>query len=418
MGVARRAVCLLFAVTACNSEHIVRVPPVVTAAVTDVWGGAALRLESDAFVGADSVPVVTVGTDTLAVRSDSAGAAVVRTPTDDGLPTFVVHFASGDSSLVEGVHVHGFLAVHAGPAVRGSLTQVPGLGDVIALAYGAGGSIVRVDLARQTATPLAVPGNTNFGCAMASVVPAADDPSVITTRSLPTCSLLALRVSDLSVVDSLHLGLANGSSVTAIHLGTGRWVYSQKNFVIVVPSTGPSWQDSILYGYHFLSAPAPYNIAVPLQAQRTVPVYDVLTAQHRYHLPVTWSSGAAFSPGFDTLFVAGPVGLNGGWLYSLSTQSGARLDSVGVAPWFNSIGSNSAMQADPSGPWLYVSNEASVRVYDRRTLDQVADLRFPLPTRQTFVSSIIISANRVGYLVLNDLDVVAPPLIYSFSLMP
>ncbi len=158
-------------------------------------------------------------------------------------------------------------------------------------------------------------------------------------------------------------------------------------------------------------------------------------ARGRYTIAVlTRAYSAAFTPGGDTLLVAGDSA-NEPVLLAIAAGSGAVLARAQLSG--GQFLGGRAVAVDPVRPWLYVGWQGAhgnpfsvdsfyVDVYDRRSLALVATLRPPttviqgLPASQYFNDWVFVmdAAQRHLYLTANVTNAGVPSWVYEYDLMP
>ncbi len=378
---AVRVTILLLAVTACGTERITT-PDHAVSADADGWSGGTLLLRSAAFVGADSVPLIVVGAETLAVKSLSPGSALIQLPDTNGVITLSVRFRTGGDAVAS-VRVHGFAAAGPGPRVDGvPFPWPPGAPTALALQDG---RLVLVDFRSNAATPLTPDTNLGLPC-LNGPVPSMAEPGLVVIAPRPNRScgpVIAVPVGASSALPDTGPA-APASGYPAIHLGRGRWLISLKNsFSLFVGSASGGFTQSQVQCIEpttFAISPRGDRV-IPTQCWMGpaggVPVMDPAAPGVAFTVAgLMGEGGAAFSDAGDTLFVAGEDPAYGYDLFALSATSGATLWS-GSREGAGYLG----VAVDPGRPWLYVADMAAGRpyvdVYDRKSLARVARLWMP-----------------------------------------
>jgi len=414
-------------VVACSDIQAYHDIPIASSR-TAWWAGGEITLVSAAFAGADTLPVILAASETLAVRWAGPDSVAVTLPMSaSGTVGLEVHWADQSQTVVP-VNVYGLLSAVEGPEVDGRLVSIAGLGNPTAIAIGSGGRLARVNLVSMHMVLLGGAVDTGYQICMAGVVANADDPSLVTLARYPGCRTEAVRLDNpLTVVDT---GGQVATGYAAIYLGSGRWIRSLKSRLTITTGPGVTYDESCFGTFDFVTAPGPAAVTVPVQCNDAsgVPVFDVVTAQRRYYLAAWRVDAAAFSGGGDTLYaLAEYLNSYGYSLLKISAATGALLDSVSVPDpgaryWAH------ALALDPATPWLYLAGRVGdtgdvwVRVFDRRTLQQVGEMRASGdPVAGTmFFWSLIVGANRVLYLACNYSGYAPPrhPAILQWSLPP
>ncbi len=418
---------------ACITDPITTTDPIVAVAA-DTWSGGWLDLSSPSFTGANSLPIVTMGADTLDTRSLGADAVQVLVPDTNGTVTMAVGLRAGGRTVVQ-VRVHGAITAGDGPSLDpgGELVPWPGNGNPTALGF-RDHHLVVVDLRSGTVSQPLTP-DTALGCWENWLpIPAADDPGLVTVAQTFTagpCSLLAIPATSSAAPPDTGPNLGGYS---AVHLGRGKWLVADKGDTLAVYtrlgsggfSRSTAWSNWG-YGMGFTVSPRgdrvlPTNFYENWSDANGIPVFDVASARLAYAVNLTVSQAAAFTADGDTLLVAG----DSADLYLLLS-----VDAATGVPFARAVLPNSgqSVAVDPARPWVYVALVAdtgppAVEVLDRATLRQVAVLRpsrslvasFPSPMSwyaffPTFVSDL--GARRL-YLTF----MTVPNYVVEYELMP
>ncbi len=385
----------------CRADRVTTTEPLVTSA-SDVWSGGTLVVISPSFVGVDSLPIVTIGAETLAVRRAGLESVQIQIPDTNGTLTVGVGTRNGGRTTVQ-LRVHGLATSGPGPGMDyGTIPYVwPGGGDS-ALGFD-NARLVRLNYALGTTSPPLAPDTALRADCNTSPLPSATVPGLVTVHvSGPSwgdaCGQI-LAVSTIATAappDSGPGGADLGqwtSPFPELHLSRGHWLVSSKNgpfWIATGTNPGTFTWDSLAPG----SAPDSYVLSpagdrvVPTWSyvpRGGVPVFDATVPGVAYTLTAlqrTW--GAAFTPGGDTLFVAGADSAIATQEVMLVVEAatGAVLARAPISGYYDLAGL--AVAADPLGPWVYVAwltgrpyvaDTPVVDVYDRRTLARVASLR-------------------------------------------
>ena len=439
-GAAQLLLCLL---AACGTDRITTVDPTVTADA-EVWSGGVLALHSPSFTGADTAPIVTVGAETLAVHVVGSDSVRVQVPDTDGTISVGVGLRAGGRALLQ-VRVHGLARTWQGPEMDNtSIYPWPGSARPTALAFG-GGHLVLVDYASRTVSSPLTPDTGLTADCNTSPVPSATVPGLVTAHPSGTggnCGPV-LAVPATATAGPPDTGPV-ASIYPALHLSRGRWLVSSKNgpFQIATRSdSGFTWGPPVIG-----SAPVSYAMSptghriVPTWTyanQGGVPVFDATVPGVAYTLtalPRTWT--AAFSPGGDTLFVAGDDSAGGEVLLEVNAASGGVLARAPLSGAY--YGAGLAVAVDPMRPWVYVAwmagsqpyvaDTPAVDVYDRRSLVRVATLRASTslfkavpgdPFNPTWAWAFVPSPlERRLYLTFNNGQGAGLTYVFEYDLMP
>jgi len=432
------AAVLLCCMVACRADRITNVPPSVTSAA-HAWSGGTLVLHSTSFTGADSVPTVVVGAETLAVRSLGFDSVVVQLPDTNGLIALSVRLRAGGEA-VDSVRVHGFVLETSapGPAVTGWLYPWPERGAPTALGF-QGGRLVLLDFRLNTATPLTADTGLGHGC-LSGPVPSATEPGLVVISSLVGTGLVGagascgpmIAVPVISGAAAPDTGPPPDGQWPAVQLHRGVWLISYKHYFNIVsgsPAGGFTLLASLIgcdqpQGFELsprgdrvvpgrCGAAGPYSAGgIPVFDPRGPSVAYVLTAFHQ-----TW--GGDFSEGGDTLFQAAVDSLGQNGLFAVDPISGRILGRAS----FEALGLDT--RVDPNGSWVYVAGLVGdigppfIAVFDRMSLSRVATLRIPAAVAYPSWGDLEIvtsASERRLYLTINDRA--AAVHVLQFDLLP
>lgn len=369
---------LLAGIVACRTDHIPTSPtPPTTDA--DAWSGNPLVMRSSAFAGADSLPTVITGTETLTVRSFGADSASVLLPDTNGSLTLSVRLRSGTVLPSLSVRVHGFRAITAGPSVSGKVYPWPVGGVPAALAFH-GNRLVSLDFRYNTAIPLTADTNLGSRCFL-HPMPSAEPGFVVVAPhdSTDNCTGKIVAVPTSSLAGPADSGPVGGwPSQLAAHLRRGRWLLAVGN------DTRLSSDGSVGCGqtYGFVVSPRGDRVVPLCGAATGSPVIDAASSVVAYTFPeARWIWAAGFDQNGDTLFAVREDSLGHSDLIAADATTGRVLSqvpraSLGAADW------SAALVSDPGRPWLYVLGWTDsllpyFDVLDRATLTRVATLRLP-----------------------------------------
>lgn len=368
---------------ACSADRITTEDAVVTFDAS-AWAGNTLVLRSTAFHGADTLPTVTAGVDTLPLRSFGAESVLVKLPDTSGWITLYLHRAGGAVIPIGEVRLYGFAGAGQGPPTDGPIRVWPGAGEPLTLAI-QGGRLVRLDLPSTTAS-LVLPdtGLSRYPCLFSGPMASAVDPRlVVVTRMVGSSCGPLVAVPLVPGTIAPDTGPVPWG-YSAVHLGRGRWLVASHHWMAFVTGspaagfvTGPA-----------IDVPAPPGFAVSPRGDRVVPVLssDYLPDRTPVFDPagpgIAYSlqgldivANAVFSPGGDTLLVTGSR-LEGNEVQALDATTGRVLVRAALRP------RNADLALDPTHPFVYaagtVDEEPVVQVLDRATLQPVATLRVPL----------------------------------------
>ena len=176
-----------------------------------------------------------------------------------------------------------------------------------------------------------------------------------------------------------------------LHLSRGNWLISKKDGPFQIATRTPSgdftWGPPVIgtFPQSYVVSPNGSRIvpAGTWVSTGGVPVFDATVPGVAYTIAaLTGTAAAAFTPGGDTVYVAGDSAYHGNMLLAVDAASGAVLGRTPVGGYWPREGL--AVAVDPLRPWLYVAWTVShdpynldsvvVNVYDRRSLRRVATL--------------------------------------------
>jgi hypothetical protein len=439
------ACCLTLA---CRTDRITT-EGVEVAFASDAWSGGMLALHSAAFTGADSLPTVTTGAETLTVRSLGTDSVLVQMPDTNGSVALSIHLRAFDKPLGS-VRVHGFRSAGFGPRVEGAPYPWPGSGAPRALAF-QDGRLVLLDYRYGTASPLTADTALGSPC-LAGPVPSATEPGLVVVSSHS-----ALGVCGPMVAVPVTPGAAGPDTgppppvyFAAMQLGRGRWLINRKYWFdlrVRTPSGGFTTVVADIPGDEastFAISPRGDRV-VPVQcgsdqSPAGPPVFEPDLPSVAYTLPALSNlGGAAFSAGGDTLYVSGLDSLaSSGLFLSLDASSGRILGraKLGSAP-AGQYTSSSSVAVDANRPWVYVADERDGRpyiiVFDGASLARAATLRVPTQAiqlgqgdlRLTYGIYVLVTSpgERRLYLTVNNQTASGPgpsvaTYVLAFDLMP
>ena len=430
-----RSIVLLAVIAACtdlpSTIHTTVSPAAFRLAATDVWSGGELQVFSGTPLQ-NTLPTVTLGGQVATVIRLNDSTLVVSLPPTVGPLAVVV--AGEQGTLRVTVTLHGYDMRGAFYGLWGVLQQLPGAPAVV-IGNGATG-LVRADLRTGNLAPYpdSIHSSTcGWGPGVTSVAGEVilEVPGPSSSPCLNSSWLVAPALARRETTPSFPVVESEGNRVLA-ELAPGRWLSSEEyDFTLWVCDTGcvntyaanapaPPTVPGRIDGVHV--SPQGNQATVDLyyaQGAVGVPVIDAHTARVAYWKPsMAWSEGAAFSPGGDTLFMAGGDSVSGGaaWMFALRASDGAVLDSVPLAVQPGDLA------LDPGGRWIYISGVshtnygaywsvgARLEVLDRATLHPVASMRSDSISVSVSVWDkhrlVLDTANHEVYVVTTDIYLV------------
>ncbi len=414
------------ALAGCRSDRVTSLgAPVAFSA--DAWSGGTLVLESSAFSGADSLPIVMVGSDTLAARTVGRDSVQVTLPDTGGVVTLQIRLRSGGGSAGT-VHVHGFIGGVPGPSSEARPYPWPSADATTALTI-QGGRLVLVNVTTGSTTTLS--SDSLYSPCYRGPVPAFGDSTVVTAGTMvgTTCAVMvALQLDSSSAPPDTGPPYATAGMLLAPGVWLAQSTFGNSDFIYrkVAPDsfvavTGvPCWPNT-----DFVPSPRGDRLVLThcLTLAR-VPVVDPVALSVAYYLDLATAGGAAFTPGGDTLFIAGGDSTDTRRLLAVDPTNGRVL--LQSPP----IVGNQAVALDPGHPWVYVAGDVggvTVEVFDRGTLDKVATLRAPVTAlpgaygnsmEEGLAFFLANFGSRRLYLVFNAGNETAPLYVMQYDLMP
>ncbi len=374
---------LLLATVACHADRALIEEGSVAAVPGNYWSGNEAPLVSSNFRGADALPLITFGAETLAVRAGGTDTVFVTLPVASGTLSLQVAFHDGSVVHVP-ISVYGFRRTFLSvpldedgfpwPADRPTITAIRG------------GALRLFDVTTNNLRSLN-PDWVAFRCGNDVATPSAADARLLVVP-LACGWYAATPQSGGATPDTIDVrGIARVNAIWyMIHLRPGAWLAMAKETLIAVTRTvgAPALGASIEgcgEAYGFAVSPRGDRVAMKYCRGGAVtafyPVIATATSGVAFRLPLVGTGGAGFSPDGDTLFVTGDTIVLGvsavSVLLAVDAASGAILRRV-AAP---ASGSLMDVVVDPSRPFLYLTQGNAVYVYDRATLTQVAILRAP-----------------------------------------
>ena len=298
---------LAVALVACNADNITAVSHPATPVATDVWAGGFVKIHSQAYTSADSLPVVLLAGDTLPVSlTDTFTVSAALPDTVSGPLTLSVQSPTGTDTQTVAVTAHGFVREFPGPELTGGLPQRSLGGYVLALDT-VGTVLVNPEAGK--AQPLLPPAAGQTPCTQ-TLTPGLSLVPQVTLGSVSRgsgCRYYAWTSSGpgATVVDSAPFG----DAFAVAYVGPGRWIIGAKHATYAVA-------DTVVTDLGLLEEPDEFvtdvaeRYLVPTLSQTNdstgVPVFSTISSDIAYRIPGQPEiGGAGFSSNGDTLFVAG-----------------------------------------------------------------------------------------------------------------
>lgn len=410
--------------TACHESPVSPVNRAVTVLTPLAWAASAVVFRVSGLTGADTLPVLVIGRDTVAVRFAAPDSLIAMAPDTQG--TFAVYLGMRGRALLPAGSIQlagGFSGVWTPPAnIGGHSVPWPGSPQTsFAIALDSGLAIV--DPRLHTLQRVLPRSAFDITC-MNGAGPAARGR--ITAGTCGTT--VALRPDSPSVAPDTD-PIAGGRF--AAELATGRWLVALHHGV-------SSYRRDSAAGWVTATTPyqveEPYEVVVSPRGDRAValgrdnagigmPVFGLASAEPVYLLAQYHRlAGAQFSANGDTLFVAAYLSLSdtAPVLAALNASDGAVLASAPA--WSGAY----HVVLDPGRPWIYLVGHnsgfdpPSLRVYDRATFAPIATMAARVPEYLNGDAYPVFSpAERKLYLVETCSFCSAGPVpIFTFDLMP
>jgi hypothetical protein len=384
--------------------------PEVSVQTPVVWVGADIVLRSGQFTGPDTLPIVILGTDTLAARYAAPDTLHVVAPDHPGNFQLYVGFRGRPPLPFGAVEVGGGYSGDRSLArIGGYPLPWPGGGlpqFLIALPQGLAAVDPRVWTVRQV-----LPDSVFSQYCVNGPGPAPGGRIVVAGRTATGgCGpLVALRLDTPGLAPDTLPGERIGYRFAA-ELGPGRWLLTSHHRVSSWSrdSTG-AWtttEYSLGESYDLVISPRG-DWAVPIGAYSYpagTPVFSASAAGPAYVLSdfsEIW--GAQFSDDGDTLLVVATptdtTGNGGAVLAALRASDGTVIRSV------RALGGANGLVLDPGRPWLYLIGYSpglsgpAVQVYERATFTPITVLHVPSPGYASPLYATLYAAGRKLYLL-------------------
>ena len=415
------AASLALAAGSCKSA-VDASPRVVSVETPLVWSGSRVVLTTPGLSGADTLPLVLIGNDTVTVRFAAPDSLVVTAPARPGVFNVLIGFAGRAPVAVGTVQLAGGYAGVWNVGPFGGRPQAwPGIPQSsFAIAMDSGVALVdpRVRTVRQVLSD-----SMSYPEAMTGLGPASGGRiATLSSRG----RLLSVWPDPVSV--DPDTGPTYGGRFAA-QLAPGRWLVAYHHGVIsVLRNVAGAW-DTSTTAYH---VEEPSDIAVSPRGDRAVvpgidalgvgmPVFSAASASPAYLLTSfheVW--GAAFSADGDTLFVVGPRAAGAApVLAALAASDGRVLKSAPA--WGGTV----HLMLDPGNRWIYLVGavsyaEPGVQVVDRATFVPITTMHGqPGMEAIADVYPILSPPEHKLYLVDScSFCSAATVPIYAFDLMP
>ena len=410
----------------------------VTIATSQAWAGGSLVLMSKGFRGADTVPLILLGGDTLAMRYAAPDSLLASLPNTQGHFEVRVGFRGRAITLVGSVDLYG------GDSDAWTTTPLAGVpvvwpnrsGTTFLMAADAG--VALIDLSLRTIVRVIPDSMIDVSC-VNGIGPASGGRIAVVYRTFNTCGPnLAVRPDSPSAVPDTgppRWVQVNSEVRFLVRLGAGHWLAAYHHGV------ESEFRDST--GAWLIPATA-YHVEEPYRAvispsgdravvlgydggtQKGLPVWGPTSREPLYMVNVAnhlW--GAQFSDDGDTLFIAGwAQGADTLVLAALKASDGTVLRSAGCPTNGFDLAN---LVLDPGRPWFYLVGhtdgypyQLKVRVVDRATLTLVGTFGKVATFYNGDAYPILSAAERKLYVVDNCSFCypAAPQHVFTFDLMP
>ncbi len=364
----------------CNNP-VDAVDPVVRIETALAWSGSQVVLTSPNLTGADTLPLVVIGADTVPARYLAPDSLVAAAPDTQGRFDVWLGFRGRALFPVGSVQLKGgFSGWQSIGSIGGYPLPWPAIGRGTFLSAHSTGLALVYPMTGSTTTQL--PTSVFDPACINGPGPASGGRIAVVGTGCS--SAMAVRSDSPDVAPDTGPPMASGYRFAA-QLASGKWLVAYHHGVRNLTRIAGAWEEDTTVPYHLEE---PYNVVVSPRGDRAVvlafdgwgvgiPVFSPTSAAPAYLLRgffALW--GAQFSDDGDTLYVVGPpVAGQPPVLKALAASDGTVLRS---APAWSGT-TNLAL--DPGRPWLYlVGHDAAyprppaVAVVDRATFDQVAYL--------------------------------------------
>lgn len=422
-GAFAAALLASFAAAACR-ENIVRTEePTVSVETPVAWATGSVMLRVSGLGGPDTLPVVVIGRDTVAVRYAAPDSLIVTAPDTQG--TFTIQLGIAGRSLlpVGTIQLAGGYAGDWTPAesLGGHPLVWPGAPQTsVAIARDSG--VALVDPRTRTVSELLSDSMHVMNC-LNGVGPA--EGGRITVNN---CKALLAVAADSPAV-APDSGPVTGGRF-AVQMGSGRWLVAYHHGVdSYLRSPGGAWTKATTV-YH---VEEPYEVAVSPSGDRAIvsgrdadgvgmPVFSRASAEPAYLLTqFRVIEGAQFSPDGDTLYV---VALRT-WTDTVAVLAALRASDGTVLRSAPAWAGASQLVLDPGKPWIYLLGHDTpwdgpfMHVYRRDTFAPVAVLTSPAAGQCGDATPVLSAAERKLYVVESCSFCLASAIrIVTFDLMP
>ena len=410
-NVSAPALLACLAATACHESTTPTVDPTVTLGTSAAWAGSALVLKATGLSGADTLAVVVIGNDTVAVRYAAPDSLIAAAPDTQGTFTVRVGLRGRDLRSVGTIELSGgFSGVWTVSPVGGHPVAWPG-GTQGRFAIALDSGLAELDPTLQSTVRVLPDSLFSINCINGTGPAAGGRLTVEGSRPYPVfCGpLLAVRPDSPGVAPDT--GPSGTGARFATQLAPGRWLVAAHHSVNSYFRDGSGAWVTATTPYH---VEEPYEVAVSPGGDRAVvlgrdqagigmPVFGLTSPEPvyllaQYHI----LAGAQFSANGDTLFVVAYRALTdtAPVIAALAASDGSELRSAPA--W----GGAYHLVLDPSQPWIYLVGHESpwdapkVHVYDRATFAWVATLAGRAPDYMNGDANPVLSAaTRKLYLV-------------------
>lgn len=421
----------MLVVAACRSPVYDAVDPVVSIETPHVWVGADIVLTSLAFFGTDTLPLVLLGDDTLAVRYSPPDTVRAIAPRRLGTFELRVGFPGREPLPFGSVSLHGALVANRLAPVPDATAMAWPYGEGTFLA-GVAGRLTRFDVFAGTQTPIFADSLYDRWCGWgpwpagnrALVLPA---PVAGTSRGAANhCRPLAVR-QDGEVIDSLPGAYSNFLFPSA-RLADGSWIRNHaKGGTDLFPKLpgggyGFLWTAGLLEVWRLIASPDGRYV-FGADANTYTDSLAILRAgglgAPGLLVGTGGSRAAAFSESGDTLVVRPRSGAQ---LLLVRSLDGSILATVPTTVEYKDLA------FDSGRPWLYAASVdsgnvgISVTVYDLRTMEVATVLRAtgsaPPQRAATVYLALDLWHRRLNAFLTDDISNPNPGAGFSFELMP
>lgn len=423
----------VFLVAACSDPVDPGPPPAFSRTPAAQWSGGSLTLRSPFLVGLTSLPIITAAADTLTLsRVDDS--TVTTTLPEGPSGSVTLRLARGTRfDSVASVQRVGFREKRTAlPALAGELLVADSGGHP--LVYGNtdapvewGAPLGRIDLAAaagQTVTGVRGPSNVVYGLS-----PSLPVGTFVVRDATDSVKLFRLLPPPAAPVRPVP-GVGTSFVRQVAQLSAGMWLFTGSHM-----SYTRAEADSPNVHRITITAESPWAVFLSPRSDRTtlattvtgpqpgVPVFDNVTGDTAFSLPLLGTEGAAFSPDGGIIYAVGGADYSADTLVAVDATTGQTLSGkMGLPPGY--VGFSIAFTSSGGGRLLVGAATASslaLLVYDATTLTLLGVLPsgdtcgpYPMTGECSYGVVAVDESLHLAYIVVPG----SPTPVRSFDLLP